>query len=80
MREGKGDKMNYISTKELAKMHTKSISFMSMILCRPEFGKFRKNNDKDYYKFKDEEPLHSLIDSIVKQKKTMIGNTCRGAY
>ena len=72
--------MNYVGTSKLAKIHGKSNSFMNMILCRPEFGQYRKNNDDGYFKFNDNINLHKQIRFIIKQKETMYGKTCRAAY
>lgn len=72
--------MNYVGVSKLAKIHGKSESFMNMILCRPEFGQYRKDNNEGYFKFKDDINLHKQIRFIIKQKQNMYGKTCRGAY
>ena len=69
-----------LTTSSLAKIHAKSNSFMNMILCRPEFNQFRVDMNDNYFKFRDDINLHRMIRFIIKQKKNMYGNTCRGAY
>ena len=72
--------MEYLTIKKLAKIHNKSQSFMNMILCRPEFGQYRKNNDDGYFKFNDDINLHRQIRFIIKTKDATKGKTCRFAY
>ena len=72
--------MNNVGISKLAKIHGKSESFMNMILCRPEFGQYRKDDDDGYFKFINDINLHKQIRFIIKQKQNMYGKTCRGAY
>lgn len=71
--------MNYVGTSKLAKQHGKSVSFMNIVLCRGEFGQYRKNEDDGYFKFRDDVNLHKQIAFIIKQKADMQGKTCRFA-
>ena len=69
--------MEYLSIKKLAKIHNKSQSFMNMILCRPEFGQYRKDNEDGYFKFINDVNLHRQIRFIINQKENIYGKTCR---
>ena len=53
---------------------------MNMILCRSEFGQYRKDDEDGYFKFKNDVDFHSQIRFVLRQKKNMYGKTCRGAY
>jgi len=72
--------MNYVGVSKLSKQHNKSNSFMNMILCRPEFGQYRKDNNEGYFKFRDDINLHKQIKFIINQKQNMYGKTCRAIY
>ena len=72
--------MNYVGVSELAKKYNKSESFMNMILCRSEFGQYRKDDEDGYFKFKDDVDFNRQIRFVLRQKKNMYGKTCRGAY
>ena len=69
--------MEYLNTKKLAKIHNKSQSFMNMILCRPEFGQYRKDNEDGYFKFINDVNLHRQIRFIINRKENIYGKTCR---
>ena len=72
--------MNYVGISKLCKVHDKSRSFMTAILCRPEFGQYRKDNKDGYFKFKNDINLHKQIKFIIDLKNNTKGRTCRFAY
>lgn len=71
--------MSYLTIKDLSRIHGKSKSFFETILCRIEFGKFRIDSNKNYFKFNNEIELHRTIRRIIAQKE-LVGNSCRGVY